>query len=409
MSNQRADRPFEIVLWGVTGYTGKLVAAYLATAPSAQGLRWAIAGRDRRKLDAVHSELRLGPAVEILAGDAADPASLDAICQKTRVVCTTVGPYARYGSELVAACVRAGTASCDLTGEPHWVRRMIDQHHAAAAHGGVRIVHCCGFDSIPSDLGVLFLAESMKQRGRQLGRADYFVRDMKGGASGGTLASAIGVAEAMQSDPALRQLLANPYALTPESSGPDRNDARGPYYEPRLGSWTAPFMMAAINAPIVRRSNALLDYPYGRDFQYSERVLTKPGARGMLTAAATTAAMLGGAIALGISPLRRVIQARLPQPGTGPTPEQRAAGRFTIQLLGEAKDDGPPLTLLATVSDRRDPGYSSTAVMLGESALALARDAGTGRAGVLTPTSAIGASLIDRLRAAGQTWSVEER
>jgi short subunit dehydrogenase-like uncharacterized protein len=167
--------------------------------------------------------------------------------------------------------------------------------------------------------------------------------------------------------------------------------------------------MAAINAPIVRRSNALLDYPYGRDFQYSERVLTKPGARGMLTAAATTAAMLGGAIALGISPLRRVIQARLPQPGTGPTPEQRAAGRFTIQLLGEAKDDGPPLTLLATVSDRRDPGYSSTAVMLGESALALARDAGTGRAGVLTPTSAIGASLIDRLRAAGQTWSVEER
>lgn len=404
----RDAREFEIVLWGATGYTGKLVAEYLANAPSARGLRWAIAGRDREKLEAVHAQLRLAPQVAVLVGNANDAQSLDSICQRTRVVCTTVGPYARYGSELVAACARAGTDSCDLTGEPHWVLRTIEAYHAAASNSGARIVHCCGFDSIPSDLGVFFLSEAMRARGRELGRADSFLVSSKGGASGGTLASAFGVAEEMQKDPTLRRTLANPYVLVPGGSGPDRSDARGPYYEPRLARWTAPFVMAAINAPIVRRSNALLDYRYGRSFQYNERMLTGSGLRGRLRATATTAGIFGFMGALAIPPLRRLIQRRAPQPGEGPSPELRAKGHYTFKLLGEARGGDAPLTLAATVSDRRDPGYGATAVMLGESALCLARDPGTGLTGVLTPASALGNALIERLQAAGQTWSISE-
>jgi short subunit dehydrogenase-like uncharacterized protein len=285
---------------------------------------------------------------------------------------------------------------------------MIDTHHAAAAASGARIVHCCGFDSIPSDLGVFFLSEALRARGRELARADAFLVDSKGGASGGTLASAFGVAEEMQRDPALRSSLANPYVLVPGGSGLDRSDMRAPYYEPRLNAWTAPFVMAAVNGPIVRRSNALLDYRYGRDFQYNERMLTRPGLRGRFEAAAVAAGTIGFVGALAVPPIRRLIQSRVTQPGSGPSAKQRAAGHFTFKLLGEARSGDVPLTLSATVSDRRDPGYGSTCVMLGESALCLARDPGTGLAGVLTPASALGSALIERLRAAGQTWTVTE-
>lgn len=402
------NREFEIIMWGASGFTGKLVAQYLASAPSAKGLRWAIAGRDRGKLEAVHAELKLPREVAILVGDARDASLLDAMCRRTRVMCTTVGPYARYGSELVAACVRSGTHCCDLTGEAHWVRRMIDAHHATAAERGIRIVNCCGFDSIPSDLGVLQLAESLRARGRTLARADLFVREIKGGASGGTFATAIFMAEDMQSDPSLRRVIGNPYVLVPGGSGPDRSDMAGPAYEPRLKRWTAPFVMAGINAPIVRRSSALLDYSGGGEFRYSERMAMPGGPKGLVGAVGVTAGLAAFGVGLGIPPVRRVIQKRLPQPGEGPSAEQRAAGRFTIQVLGEATPDGAanPLTLVSTVSDHRDPGYSGTAVMLGESALALARGPTTGRAGVLTPAVALGMPLIERLKTAGQTWTV---
>jgi len=405
-----SDRDFEIVLWGATGYTGRLVAEYLATAPSAQGLRWALAGRDGAKLERVCADLTVtSPHVAqlpILLGDAAAPSTLDAIARRTRVVCTTVGPYAKYGSELVAACVRAGTHTCDLTGELQWIRRMIDAHHEAARASGARIVHCCGFDSIPSDLGVFMLHEAAEARGRRIARVDAVFGESSGGFSGGTVASMLGLLEEVARDPGVKRLLDDPYALdpSPRTGGPDGPDAKGVAYERRLGRWTAPFVMAAINTRVVRRSNALLGYPYGKDFRYSERMSLPAGAAGLPAALALAGGSLAFQAAMQIGPVRGLVAKRLPQPGEGPSPETRAKGYFVARLLGEDDAGG---AWRGEVQDRRDPGYGSTAVMLAESALCLARDALASPGGVLTPASAMGAPLLARLRAAGMTWTVQ--
>lgn len=409
----KSGREFDVVLWGASGYTGRLVAEYLATAPSARAVRWAIAGRDRERLEAVRAELG-SAAPPVLVGDAADRPSLAAIASRARVVCTTVGPYARYGGDLVAACVASGTHYCDLTGEVPWIRRMIDAHHDQARERGARIVHCCGFDSIPSDLGVLMLHEAMKERGRRIARVDAFFGETRGGFSGGTIASLLGVLDEAQRDRGARRVLADPYGLDPlpRQGGPDGPDRRGVGYDDRLDRFTAPFVMSAINTRIVRRSNALTDYRYGRDFRYTERMSLPPGFRGLAGAAAVTATLGGFVAAMRVPALRRLIAPRLPAPGQGPTPEQRAAGYFVLRLLGEAEPErggaGGPLRLLGRVEDRRDPGYGSTAVMLSESALCLAGDDLSAPGGVLTPASAIGMRLLDRLRAAGMSWTVEE-
>jgi len=395
-----SDRELDVVLWGATGYAGRLVADYLATSPTAEGLRWAIAGRDRSKLERVRAEL--GRAVPILVGDAADPASLDAIARRTRVVGTTVGPYAKYGSELVAACVRAGTHSCDLTGEVPWIRRMIDAHDEAARASGARIVHCCGFDSIPSDLGTWMMHQAMRERGKQLARVDAFFGETSGGFSGGTFASMFGLIDEARRDPATRRLLGDPYALG--GSGPDRGDQRGVRWEPRLGRWTAPFLMAAINSRIVRRSNAVLGAPYGREFRYTESMSMPGGVKGLVAATGMTAALGGFVAATQVPPLRKVLERRLPAPGEGPSPEQRAAGHFVVRLIAEATDG---TRLDGRVADRRDPGYGSTAVMFSEAAICLARDPLTGPGGVLTPASAMGDALLGRLRA-GLTFAVDD-
>lgn len=409
-----AERDFDLLLWGATGYTGRLVAQYLATAPSAAGIRWAIGGRDRAKLEQVRDELaKNAPQLADLAvvvGDAYDGASLDAITRRARVVCTTVGPYARHGSELVAASVRNGSHYCDLTGEVPWIRQMIDRHHEAARASGTRIVHCCGFDSIPSDLGVLMLHDAMRSRGRSLGRVDAFFGESKGGASGGTVASMVDLVDGLRNDRALRRLLNDPYALNPQSNreGPDRPDRKGIHYEPRLGRWTAPFVMAAINTRIVRRSNAVASYPYGRDFRYTEQMSLPSGPKGLAAAVAVTGGLGAFIAAMQVSPLRRLIERRLPQPGEGPSPEQRAAGYYVVRFLAEPGDDGPPLRLMGRVEDRRDPGYGSTSMMLSEAALCLAQDDLTSEGGVLTPASAMGLPLIERLRKSGMTWQVTE-
>lgn len=395
-------RELDVVLWGATGYTGRLVADYLATAPSAEGLRWAIAGRDKAKLERVRNEL--GRAVPILVGDANDPASLDAIARRTTVVCTTVGPYAKHGSELVAACVRAGTHSCDLTGEVPWIRRMIDAHDEGARASGARIVHCCGFDSIPSDLGVWMMHGEMRARGRQLGRVDGFFGESSGRFSGGTVASLLGVIDEARRDPETRKILGDPYSLG--GSGPDGGDARGVRWEPRLGKWTAPFVMAAINTRVVRRSNAVLGFPYGKELRYSESMSMPRGVKGLVTATGLTAFLGGFVAASQVGPLRKAIEKRLPAPGEGPTPEQRAAGYFVMRLIAESSDGA--LRLHGRVEDRRDPGYGSTAVMLSESAICLAKDPLGAPGGVLTPASAMGDALLVRLRAAGMTFTVED-
>jgi short subunit dehydrogenase-like uncharacterized protein len=404
------DREFEIVLWGATGYTGRLVAEYLARTPATRTLRWALAGRDRAKLEGVRAAIAAESphvaALPVLVGDAGDARSLDAIAPRTAVVCTTVGPYAKYGSELVAACVRAGTHTCDLTGEVPWIRRMIDAHHEAARASGARIVHCCGFDSIPSDLGVFMLHEAMQARGRSLRKVDAFFGESSGGFSGGTVASLLGVLDETRRDPSVARLLADPYSLdpTPRVGGPDAPDALGIAYEGRIGRWTAPFVMAAINTRVVRRSNAVAAHRYGKDFRYTERMSLGSGPAGLAAALGMAGGMAAFMGAMQVGPLRSLIERRLPAPGEGPTPEQRARGHFVVRLLAE----GDGIALRGEVSDRRDPGYGSTAVMLAESALCLARDPYDGPGGVLTPASTLGAPLLARLRAAAMTWTVSE-
>jgi short subunit dehydrogenase-like uncharacterized protein len=406
------DRAHDIVLFGATGFTGKLVAEELMK--TREPLRWAIAGRDARKLEAVRHELAAIGArareLPILVADSHDRPSLDVIARQARVVCTTVGPYAQHGSDLVAACAAAGTHYCDLTGEAPWIRRMIDAHHQTAVENGARIVHCCGFDSIPSDLGCLVLQREMRARhGAPCEAITLHVKAARGGASGGTIASMLGIIDEARRDPSVRRLLLDPYGLNPEGerSGPDRRDKMAVELDRERGRVLAPFVMAAINTRIVRRSNAVLGWPYGRDFRYREVMSFPLSPRGWLMASATAAGVIGLAAGASLGPTRQLLQRMLPKPGEGPSREQRERGYFRIELVGERRDaDGRGQIATARVGADRDPGYGFTAVMLAQSALCLALDErheDTLPGGVLTPASAMGMRLVERLRAAGMT------
>jgi len=399
-------REFDLVLFGATGFTGRLVAEYLVKKRPA--LRWALAGRSLGKLERVRDELSaLEPSAKglpLVAADSMDRAAMDGLARRTRVVCTTVGPYALYGSALLGACAEQGTDYCDLTGEPHWVREMIDAHQARAAETGARIVPSCGFDSIPSDLGVLLLHEQLAARGGRLAEAHYRVRRMKGGASGGTIASGLHMAERM-SDPQVRRVLDDPYSLNPEGAPgvAGQEDWLRPRRDAETGRWLAPFFMAAVNTRVVRRSNALLGYAYGREFRYDEAVDVGRGLAGMARAAATSAGMaLSGAVAF--APVRKLAQRFLPAPGEGPSREERESGSFDIELLGVGTAGE---RVRARVGATQDPGYGATSWMLGESALCLAEDALPERGGLLTPASCMGMKLVERLRAAGMTFQVQ--
>jgi len=403
-----APRKLDVVLFGATGFTGRLVADYLAqTAPT---LRWAIAGRNRDKLAQVKSELAgRHPGVEILVADAADAAALSSVAKDTRVVCTTVGPYSIHGRALAAACAEQGTDYCDLAGEVSFIRDSIDKNHARAEQTRARIVHCCGFDSIPSDLGVHLLGEHFKKQGQQLKIASFFVGPMKGGISGGTIASMLAMLEEAGRDPRQRRLMGDPYALIPDRDkdrGPDRGDQMAPKFEPLIGAWTGPFVMAAINTRVVRRTNAITGYPYGKDFRYREAMVFGKGAKGAAAAAAFSAGVAAFVTAGSTGPGRSILKPLLPAPGQGPGKAQRDAGFFRVRIVGESEGGG---RAVARVEGKSDPGYGETAKMLGESALCLAldRDRLEPRHGVLTPASAMGNRLIERLRAAGMTFAIE--
>ncbi len=404
-----ADRPLDLALVGATGYTGRLVAAYLA--PRAGGLRWAVAGRDGARLDAVRAGAAPGAERRVL--DLHDPEQAAALAREARVVCTTAGPYLLHGRALVAACAEHGTAYADLTGEVPFMRETIDRHDGTARRSGARIVPACGFDSIPSDLGVLALHDHAAQAGERLVAARYRVVRMRGGVSGGSAASLRVIGEAAR-DPAVRRLLADPHALDPREADAHALDPRGvapsgtgpvadrhlPRRDPATGRWLAPFVMATINTRVVRRSNALAGFPYGRDFRYEEVVDAGAGARGALRAWGI-AAFLGVATALARSGAGRALLARVsPKPGTGPSDATRAGGSFEIVLEGTTATGR---TLRYAVAAPLDPGYGATAVMLAESALLLAQTAGSGErpGGVLTPATALGLPLVARLRAAG--------
>ena len=413
-------RPHDIVLWGATGFTGKLVAEYLVrnvwAKGNPQGLRLALAGRNRDKLEAVRSDLAVldgGEELPILLGDSHDRGSMQELASRASVVCSTVGPYAKYGAELVAACVEHGTDYCDLTGEVQFMRRTIDEHHEQAQKTGARIVHCCGFDSIPSDLGTLMMQEAMKKRhGGTLHEVKFFAGESKGTFSGGTVASMLNLLEEAKHDRGMRRLLADPYALNPEGErqGPDGKDQQGVRFDPDLQMWTGPFVMASVNTRLVRRSHALLGYPWGRDFRYSEAMSFGKGAKGLALATGVTAALGGFMAAMNIEPTKKLLQKRLPSPGDGPSREQREAGYFVIRLIGKGRDrDGREVELRGRVEGQADPGYGETAKMLGESALCLALDGADLQApgGVRTPASTMGMRLIERLRAAGMVFEVD--
>ncbi len=412
------SRPFDVVLLGATGYTGRLVAERLIRSYGVdRDLRWAIAGRNPRKLEQVRDGLAaIDPTatrLPIRIADAADPATLARVASETRVVSSTVGPYALHGRELVAACVEHGTSYCDLTGETQFVRAMIDAHHRRAQKTGARIVHSCGFDSIPSDLGVLMLQEHMRaHHGGRCVAVKFFIGRARGGVSGGTLASAINRADEAAADPRIRRLLADPYALDPEHPGPARDEDRDQSdlrWDPDLRSWTAPFVMATINTRVVRRTNSLLGYAYGQDFRYNEAMSLGPGLAGLARAALVTAAIAGIETALHLGPVRGLLKKVLPASGEGPSAERRARGFFEITLIGTGEPvfGRPPVKLLGRIVGRSDPGYGETAKMLSEAAVCLARDPLASGGGVLTPAAAMGARLIDRLRRAGMTFEVD--
>ena len=398
-----SDRPFDLVVFGATSFVGQILTNWLVERAPAD-LRWAIAGRNATKLADVAASS--GAEVERIVADAGDHDAMDALAATSRVVVSTVGPYALYGSPLVAAVARAGTDYCDLTGEPQWMRAMIDAHHDTAERSGARIVHACGFDSIPSDLGVWFTQRQAIERfGAPCSSIAFRVKALKGGASGGTIASGLNLVEEARRDPSLRSMLANPYALAPDGmrSGPRQPNVLMPQPDPASGGWVAPFIMAATNTRIVQRTHALLGRPWGDDFTYDEAMLVGDGPLGALKATAVSGAMAGFAAAAAFGPTRSLLRRVLPGPGDGPSPEAQEAGFFDVRLFGRTAGGDEIVT---RVTGDRDPGYGSTARMLTEAALAF-HDVDRDRlgGGFWTPATAFGDILIDRLTAhAGLTF-----
>jgi short subunit dehydrogenase-like uncharacterized protein len=414
MSEPDSRRAFDLVLWGATGFTGELVAEYLVRQHGVRAaLRWAIGGRSKAKLEQVRERLvAIEPTaaeLPIVLGDGTDRTSLDALARQTRVVCSTVGPFTKHGRELVAACVEAGTDYCDSTGEPQFVRAMIDAHHERARATGARIVHCCGFDSIPSDLGTLMIQEAARAaHGSNCDEVRHFVSLRGGAISGGTAASMVEIMEEGGSDPAVRRIMSDPYALDPGHGGGSRGTDLHPIqWDPDLERWTGPFVMAGINARIVRRSNAMLGYAWGRDFRYVEGMSFASGPGGWLKAAGMSAGVAAVFGAMAVPPIRQFIAERfLPAPGQGPSKERRERSSFTSRFIGALAGSGARIR--GTVKGVGDPGYDETAKMLGESALCLARDRDSTRTegGVLTPASCLGMTLVQRLRKQGMTFDV---
>lgn len=385
-----SDREFDLVLFGATGFTGNLVGEYLA---EQRPRRWAIAGRSRAKLEA------LGFKVPLVVVDAMDPEQCSAIARRARVVCTTVGPYQRYGSALVGACAEAGTHYCDLAGEVNWMRAMIDAHHEQARKSGARIVHACGFDSIPSDLGTWATQKEFIRRfGRPAKKVTAFYGEQSGGLSGGTVASGFALAEAMN-DPEVRRVLRNPHALDPDPGAPaPKEDSRVIGWEPRLKMFFAPFFMAETNTRVVRRGYALAGKPWGPDFTYREVMSTPGSVLGAAMAAGVTGALLGFSAVMKQPRLRELLRKRAPQPGEGPTAEARERGHWKVRFLAE---DGNDWFIYTAADPHGDPGYASTAKMLGESALCLAYDTLASEGGCLTPSVAMDGALLSRLRNTG--------
>jgi len=403
---------YDLVVFGATSFVGQILTRYLfETYGVGESVKWAIAGRSSQKLEGVKSELGAkAKELPILLADVSDQASLEALCDKTGAVISTVGPYALYGEPMVQACVRSGTDYCDLTGEVQWIRKMIERYEEEAKSSGARIVHCCGFDSIPSDLGVWYLQQQAEETfGSPCKDVRMRVKVAKGGLSGGTVASMINIAKEAGSDPALRKELANPFSICPPEH---RSQARQPSlktaeFDKTFQVWLAPFVMGAINTRVVHRSNALQEARYGKEFTYDEAMMTGRGLKGRASAYGITAALGTFFTASAIKPTRWVVEKLVPKPGEGPSPEEQRTGFFDIRFVGRTEDGK---TMITKVTGDRDPGYGSTAKMLGEAGMCLAFDVPADKpGGFWTPASLLDGDLLKRLtEKSGLTFEVIE-
>jgi short subunit dehydrogenase-like uncharacterized protein len=392
---------YDLVILGATGFVGGIVCRYLlAHGEIETGINWAIAGRSQAKLDRLGQSLGAKAAhLSTLVVDTTDEAALTALCSQTKVIVSTVGPYALYGETLVRVCATTGTDYCDLTGEVQWVQQMIQKYEAIAQQSGARIVHCCGFDSIPSDIGVYYLQQQSQQRwGEPCIRVTMRVKTAQGGLSGGTIASGINLIAEAIADPSTRQAISNPHSLCPNSDHyPDHPPALIPVQiDPVFQEWIAPFVMAGINTPMVLRSNALQDGAYGEGFQYDEGILTGSGTGGWLAAQGVKWALDAMAITAAIAPSRWLLTQVLPKPGEGPTEEAQNEGFYDLRFWGQTVSGH---SLMVKVTGDRDPGYGSTAKILAQAGLCLAKDKpkSSPPGGFWTPATIFGQALIQRL------------
>jgi len=414
--NAGDKRPYAVVLYGATSFVGQITAHYLmeflsnAKNKNGENVTWAIAGRDEEKLNELQS--KLASKVDVIIADSNDAASLDKMTKQAQVIISTVGPYLKYGEPLIKSCANHGTDYVDLTGEAIFIKDMMDKYQDAAKQSGARIVNSCGFDSIPSDLGVYFTQQQAQEKfGRACDVIHMRVKAAKGGLSGGTIASMATIFEEVGQDKSRRKQVANPYLLNDDKDAPNvrQDNVSKPEYDDKHKRWLAPFVMASINTRIVHRSNQLLGYEYGRDFKYDEAMWMKDGVKGKLSSYAMSAGLMGFATAMMIKPSRELLSKHvLPKSGSGPSKEEQENGYFDIRLLGKTANNE---TINTKVTGDKDPGYGSTSRMLSQAALCLAQDISKEDVGggFWTPASAMGDRLIERLEAhSGLSFEVVE-
>ena len=398
-------REFDIIVWGASGFTGRLVALYLFDKYGANGdLKWAMGGRNIKKLEKVREEVA-NKNVPLVIADSNDKVSLLNMVNRTKVICTTVGPYAKYGSNLLEACVKSHIHYCDLAGEVQWMHKIINSYHEEAKINGSKIVHACGFDSIPSDMGVYFIQKEVKSRtGSVAQKIKMRVAAISGGISGGTYASLSRVLEEAHKDKMVYKILANPYALVPkdEQFGKDNSDLKNVIFDKASQSWIGPFIMASINTKIVRRSNFLSNYAYGKSFRYDESTIFGKGFLGRIKGVLSTISIGLIVSAKHGSLLKKGLDLLFPIPGEGPTMKKMEKGFYNLRFYITLNDGS---NAFAKVTGDMDPGYGSSSKMLAESAVCLAKDKLSDTSGVLTPSLAMGESLLKRLeKNAGLTF-----
>ena len=387
-------RDFDLIIWGATGFTGNLVCDYISKNYNERELRWAIAGRNEKKILKLQQKLKIDDSRTIIA-DSSDKDSLVKMVKKSRVVCTTVGPYAKYGTNLVEACIEGETNYCDITGETQWIRRIIDRFHTKAKEKNIKIINSCGFDSIPSDMGVFYSQKIILEKtGKYASTINMRVAGAKGGISGGTYNSLSNVLEEALIDKEVRKTLTNPYGLNPidKQFGPDKSDLRKVIFDTVSNSWIAPFVMAGINTKIVRRSHALMDFMYGKNFAYDEATLTGKGIAGQIRGYMSLIPIFLATRKKG-SIIKKIVDFILPKSGEGPSKKTRINGYYNLRFYLTADK----MTYVSKVLGDMDPGYGSTSKMLAESAICLALDKIPETYGILTPSVALGDSLLKRL------------